>query len=153
MRSPILAALLIVSPIFAAVPALADPLAQPAATPPAKLTFEICRLAGVESVDLGEVITVPSGTQFEETRAAEADPTQDKPSAAPPAISVVTTEAASIPADRSCIAVAAKPVGNVDEAALRATVGEMFEPDTNWREASDVDPLGMTYAYWQSGDD
>jgi len=66
---------------------------------------------------------------------------------------VVTTKTESLPADGYCVTVPARPRGHVGESAISASVGAMFEPNGNWREAAAQGPIDLTYGFWQSDQD
>lgn len=141
-------------PAFALAPARADPATpQAEATAKDKLAFKVCRIPGLDAETNNQTIEIPAGTEYAEGHPSLDNPVTDPLPKPQPGIVVVTTKAQSLPATGFCVTVPAKPRGNVDEATIRANLGEMFEPNGNWRDPATVDPIVLTYGYWVSNQD
>ncbi len=131
--------------------ARADPPAQQAdGTAKDRLDFRICRIPGMDAATSDQTIEIPAGTEYD-----QGHPSLDNPVALQSAkpqlpLIVVTTQAQTLPANGFCVTVPVKPRGNVTEAAIRASIGATFEPNGNWHDPAGIDPVSLTYGYWES---
>jgi hypothetical protein len=144
--------------VLSLAPARADSSSQPAAgaatgTHKEKLEFKVCRIPGLDAATSGQTIDIPAGTEYDEKHASLDNPVAMQSGTLPSYMIVVTTEAETLPANGFCVAVPAKPRGEVDEATIRASIGEMFEPNGNWKDPAVIDPISLTYGYWQTTED
>jgi hypothetical protein len=135
--------------VFAAPVAVAAP--HPAAQ--RQLEFRVCRTPGLETAGNSQPIEVPAGTEYDESHSALAEASGLPPETRRAALAVVTTGAATLPANSYCVTVSAKPRGTVDPSVLRASVGAMFEPDHSWRDLQGHGAIDLTYGYWRSAED
>lgn len=127
--------------------------AQPVPLAAGKIEFHVCRVPGMDTSSSYQTIEIPAGTEYDESHPALEDADAAQPAKPRPFLSVVTTEAEALPANGYCVTVPVKPRGDADEAAIRASVGAMFEPNANWRKAAAQGPINLTYGYWQSAQD
>ena len=140
---------------FALVAVFAAPMAFAAPHPTAQrqLEFRVCRTPGLETVGNSQPIEVPAGTEYDESHPALEEASGLPPDTRRAALAVVTTGAATLPANGYCVTVPAKPRGTIDPTALRASVGAMFEPNRSWRDLQRRGPIDLTYGYWRSAED
>lgn len=135
---------------FAVPAACAAQQAPPSA---GAIKFHVCRVPGMDSSSSYQTIEIPAGTEYDESHPALEDAANARPGVPRPYVSVVTTQTEALPADGYCVTVPAKPRGSVDESAIRASIGAMFEPNGNWRETAAQGPIDLTYGFWQSSQD
>lgn len=117
------------------------------------LDFRVCRIPGLDTAMSNQTIEIPAGTEYDENHPALDDSAAARSSARPSFMVVVTTKPEALPANGFCVTAPVKPRGNADAATIRASTGAMFEPNGNWHDLAAVNPISLTYGYWQSAQD
>jgi len=141
-------------PGLAFAPAIADPATQQAdGTAKDTLAFKVCRVPGTDAATNSQTIEIPAGTEYDESHPSLDNPVADQSPKPQSYMIVVTTKDQALPANGFCVTVPAKTRRDVSEATIRANLGEMFEPNGNWRDPAAIDPVTLTYGYWVSNQD
>jgi hypothetical protein len=121
---------LLISIVLFGMPAAVLPATAVAAPAPEQVTLQICRMAGLGS-ETPSPITIPAGTSFDDKDTAllaqpELETSGPANVAAPTQVVLITTAALSLPQNRYCADVAAKPAAGTTDKALNAAAGRLF---------------------------